>query len=338
MMLLYNFLNFVVYRREQNFLILSRLLPSSALPPYATWQRFNAPLFSVYILLHVAALAGFFTFSWQGLLVMVVLSFATICLGITLCYHRLLAHQSYQLVKPLTYFLALLGCLAFQRGPIWWTATHRLHHSKTDKVGDPHSPKYSVWWAHFLWPFFWHPQLDESEETLHRLAPDLWKDPGMRFLERYYSAINVLFLGLLFTLGYWLGGGLKMGLSIFVWGGFLRIIYGLNVTWLVNSAAHLWGYRRYDTPDTSRNNWWVALLTWGEGWHNNHHAHARSAKMGFVWYELDVTYWIIALLRQLGLATHVVGSPLDRKRDLKPKEGLAVQSVASPFKQTLTPH
>ncbi|WP_303673177.1 acyl-CoA desaturase [Vampirovibrio chlorellavorus] len=318
-------------------MILSRFLPSSALPAYATWQRFNAPLFSLYVLLHGVALAGFFTFSWQGLLVMGILSFSTICLGITLCYHRLLAHQSYQLAKPLTYVLALLGCLAFQRGPIWWTATHRLHHGKTDKAGDPHSPKYSVWWAHFLWPFFWHPQLDESEETLRRLAPDLWKDPGLRFLERYYSAINVLFLGLLFGLGYWLGGGLKMGLSILVWGGFLRIIYGLNVTWLVNSAAHLWGYRRYDTPDTSRNNWWVALLTWGEGWHNNHHAHARSAKMGFVWYELDVTYWIIALFRRLGLATQVVGSPLDREND-RLKNGGQTQSVSTiPLKETKNP-
>lgn len=286
-------------------------MANNLLPGYATLKRFNAPLFSLYVILHIVALAGFFTFSWQGLAVLIVLSFSTICLGITLCYHRLLAHQSYKMTsKALTYFLALLGCLAFQRGPIWWTATHRLHHSRTDKEGDPHSPRYSALWSHFLWPFFWHPQLDESPETIQRLAPDLWKDPGMRFLEKHYNSINVLFLVLLFALGYWLGGGLKMGLSILVWGGFLRIIYGLNATWLVNSAAHLWGYRRYDTPDTSRNNWWVALLTWGEGWHNNHHAYARSAQMGFVWYELDVTYWIISLLRRLGLATHVVGSPM----------------------------
>lgn len=290
------------------------LLANSLLPDYATRKRFNAPLFTLYVLLHIVAVAGFFTFSWQGLAVLIVLSFSTICLGITLCYHRLLAHQSYKMTsKPLTYFLALLGCLAFQRGPIWWTATHRLHHSRTDKEGDPHSPRYSGLWSHFLWPFFWHPQLDESPETIQRLAPDLWKDPGMRFLEKHYNSINVLFLVLLFALGYWLGGGLKMGLSILVWGGFLRIIYGLNATWLVNSAAHLWGYRRYDTPDTSRNNWWVALLTWGEGWHNNHHAHARSAQMGFVWYELDVTYWIISLLRRLGLATNVIGSPMSHQ-------------------------
>ncbi len=282
----------------------------SLFPAYANRARFNVPLFSLYVLLHVIALSGFFTFSWPGLIVMACLSFMTICLGITLCYHRLLAHKSYRLNnKPLTYFLALLGCLAFQRGPLWWSACHRLHHSKVDKEGDPHSPTYSFIWAHFMWPFFWHPQLDESPETLKRLAPDLCKDAGLQFLEKHYNGINVLFLFVLFGMGYWLGGGLKMGLSILVWGGFLRIIYGLNVTWLVNSAAHLWGYRTFDTPDQSRNNWWVALLTWGEGWHNNHHAYARSAKMGFNWRELDVTYWVIKLFSVTGLASHVVKGP-----------------------------
>lgn len=306
----------------------------SFMPAYATRERFNAPLFSLYVLLHIVALAGFYTFSWQGLVVLLVLYFCTICLGITLCYHRLLAHQSYKLPRPITYFLALLGCLAFQRGPIWWSATHRLHHSKTDREGDPHSPRYSFLWSHYLWPFFWHPQLDESQENVRRLALDLWNDPGLRFLEKHYNTINVLFLGVLFSLGYWLGGGLKMGLSILVWGGFLRIIYGLNVTWCVNSAAHIWGYRRYDTPDTSRNNWWVALLTWGEGWHNNHHAYARSAKMGFVWYELDVTYWIISLLARLKLATHVVGSPMDEAKKKRTSKELT-PSISQESKQVL---
>ena len=283
------------------------------LPAYATRERFNAPLFWLYVTLHLSLLIAPFTFSWQGLVTSLVLFFMTICLGVTLCYHRLLAHKSYKLVRPLKYFLAFLGCLAFQRGPIWWVATHRLHHSRVDREGDPHSPKVSFLWSHFLWAFYRHPQLDESPETIHRLARDLAEDPGMRFLEKAYTSINVLFLIALFGLGaFW--GGWKLGLSILVWGGLFRILYGLHITWLVNSAAHIWGYRTYDTPDKSRNNWWVALLTWGEGWHNNHHAHQSSAQMGFAWYEIDVTYWVISLLKKIGCASAVMTRPAHGKQ------------------------
>jgi fatty-acid desaturase len=275
------------------------------LPEYATRERFNTPLFSLYALLHLTIFVAPFTFSWPGFVALVVFNFMTICMGITLCYHRLLAHRSYQLPKVPTYFLAFLGCLAFQRGPIWWVATHRLHHSHVDQAGDPHSPQHSFFWSHFLWAFFRHPQLDESEITVHCLARDLYEDPVMRILEKYYTAINVSSLIVLFGLGY-LSGGWKLGISLLVWGGLLRILYGLHITWLVNSAAHIWGYRTFATPDKSRNNWWVALLTWGEGWHNNHHAHQRSARMGFTWYEIDVTFWLIRFLKKIGLATKIV--------------------------------
>ncbi len=299
------------------------------IPAYANRERFNAPLFTTYVFLHIAALAAPFTFSWPGLIVFMAMSFITTCLGITLCYHRLLAHRSYKLPQPLTVFLAFLGCLAYQRGPAWWVATHRLHHSKVDEEGDPHSPRYSFLWAHFLWPFFWHPQLDESEETTRKLARDIYADPGLAFLERHYTTINVLFLTFLFAAGYAFGGW-RMGTSLLVWGGFLRIIYVLNCTWLVNSAAHLWGYRTFETSDTSRNNWWVALLTWGEGWHNNHHAHPRTACMGFHWKELDVTFVIIKLLRWAGLATEVNGKPSSAPQALRPIKPMK----AAPQQQT----
>lgn len=275
------------------------------LPPYATRERFNAPLFSLYVLLHAAILAAPFTFSWEGLLMMLTMYFLTICLGITVGYHRLLTHRSYKTYRPVRYLLALLGCLSFQRGPIWWAATHRLHHSTVDQEGDPHSPRYSFIWSHFLWAFFWHPQLDESQETINRLAPDLAKDPGMRFLETHYTTLNLLCLLGLFGLGM-MWGGWTMGLSILVWGGLLRLVICLNITWLVNSASHVWGYRTYETTDLSRNNWWVALLTWGEGWHNNHHADARAARNGHQWYEIDPTYWLIVLMSRVGLAYDVV--------------------------------
>lgn len=275
------------------------------LPAYATLKRFNGPLFFAYILLHSAAMAAPFTYSPAGLITLIILYFVTICLGITLGYHRLLAHRSYKTYKPVARFLAFLGCLAFQRGPIWWSACHRLHHSTVDQPEDPHTPRFSFLWSHFLWPFFWHPNLDDSVEIRDRLARDLAEDPGMQFLEKHYTRINLLFLAALFGLGYWMGG-LKMGLSILVWGGFLRLVLCLNITWLVNSVAHIQGYRSYDTPDTSRNNWWVALLTWGEGWHNNHHADARAARNGHRWYELDVTYWLICLMGKVGLAYAIV--------------------------------
>jgi fatty-acid desaturase len=282
------------------------LFQNRTLPAYATLTRLNFPLLSIYILLHLTLLAAPFTFTWQGFILGLVLSFLTVCLGITLCYHRLLAHRSYQLSRPICVVFAFLGCLAFQRGPIWWVACHRLHHQRVDKPGDPHSPSNSFLWSHFLWPFFKHPQLDDASEALQKLAPDLYFDPAFRFLETHYTTINILFLGLLFLIGYFLNG-INLGLSFLFWGGFFRIIYGLNITWLVNSAAHLWGYQRFETPDKSRNNWWVALLTYGEGWHNNHHAQPRSAKMGFTWYELDVTYYIIFTLKSLGLAKRVIG-------------------------------
>lgn len=280
-------------------------LPDIRLAEYATWKRFNWPLFSTYLLLHATLVFAPQSYTWQGLCVGLIMYFCTTCLGITLCYHRMLAHRSYEAHPALKYFLTLCGCLAYQRGPIWWVACHRLHHSKVDTDLDPHTPKVSIWWSHFLWPFFWHPQLDESYETTRRLARDMDADPVMRFYEKAYPFINVGFLGLLYGLGY-LYAGPAMAWSFLVWGGFVRLVYTLNVTWFVNSVAHIWGYRTYDTPDTSRNNWWVALLTFGEGWHNNHHHNARAARNGHQWYELDVTYMIILMLKHLGLAKKVV--------------------------------
>jgi fatty-acid desaturase len=275
------------------------------LPDYATRERFNFPLFSVYVLLHVAALAAPFTFSGPGLIAFVIMYFMTICLGITLCYHRLLAHRSYKTLPWVTYILTFLGCLAFQRGPIWWVASHRLHHSVVDREGDPHSPRFSFLWSHFLWAFYRHPQLDESPETTYRLARDIHADPVMRLFEKHYTSVNILALVLLFGIGYLLGGW-PIAFSVLVWGGFLRLVFCLNITWLVNSVAHLWGYRNYETPDQSRNNPLVALLTYGEGWHNNHHADQRAARNGHQWFELDPTYWLIQLMKTLGLAHHIV--------------------------------
>ena len=288
------------------------------MPPYATFKRLNIGLLGMYFLMYGALAVAPFTFSWEGLIAAIVVCFFTSCLGITLCYHRQLAHKSFKLPQAVTWTFALFACLAMQRGPVWWTACHRLHHSSVDQEGDPHSPRYSFLWSHFLWAFFKHPQLDDSPETLRRLARDIYDDPGMMWLEKNYTALNVGFMALLFGVGYALGG-LPIAISVLVWGGFVRLIYCLNVTWLVNSAAHLWGYQSWQTGDDSRNNWWVALLSWGEGWHNNHHAHPRSARMGLTWREFDLTWCLIRGMQLVGLATDIRGLSKTAVPILKPR-------------------
>jgi len=257
------------------------------------------------IVFHILAIGAIFTFSWPGLIAFLVMTGAIGCLGITLGYHRLLTHRSFETPRPIKYLLAFLGCLALQGGPVRWVATHRLHHKEADTPKDPHSSEEGFWWSHMIWNFFRQPEL-ETTEKMKRYAPEIYKDPVLRFMDRYFFLIYLGFAGLLFGAGT-LFQDWQLGLSLVVWGCVLRLVYGWHATWLVNSATHYWGYQTFPSIDKSRNNWWVALLTFGEGWHNNHHAHPRSARMGLAWYELDVTYWIINLLRRFGLASKVVG-------------------------------
>jgi stearoyl-CoA desaturase (delta-9 desaturase) len=259
------------------------------------------------LFIHTLALAAPFTFSRPGLLAFLVMVYVTSSPGITLGYHRLLSHRSFKTPKALTYLFTFLGCLAIQGGPIRWVATHRLHHKEADIPPDPHTPKHGFLWAHLLWNFYKHPALKTTED-LKRFAPELYNDPVMRFFDRYFFVLYII-CALLFLMVGTIFNGWKLGLSLVIWGFALRTVYVWHVTWLVNSAAHLWGYQTYKTTDNSRNNWWVALLSFGEGWHNNHHAHPRSAKMGFAWYEIDMSYWIIVLLKITGCATEVVTGP-----------------------------
>lgn len=262
------------------------------------------------ITIHIVALLAPFTFTWVGLITFLVMSCVTLALGVTLGFHRLLAHRSFETPLTIRYLLTFLGCLALQGGPIRWVATHRLHHMETDKPGDPHSPIQGFLWAHLLWTFYRHPQL-ETQENLKHYAPDLYKEPVLRIMDRYSFLIYTVFTVLVFLIGTtW--GGWRLGISLVVWGCALRTVYTWHVTWLVNSATHLWGYQSYNSGDNSRNNWWVALLTFDEGWHNNHHAYPYSARMGFKWFEVDVTYWIILLLQKMGLASQVVQPKLPR--------------------------
>jgi fatty-acid desaturase len=290
------------------------------LPSYASLKSFEPDTFAVIVLLHVMALAAPFTFSWPGLIAFIVLSYVTCGLGITLTYHRLLTHSSYKCSKPVKYLLTLFGVLSLQGGPIYWSATHRLHHRESDKEMDPHTPMVNFMWAHLFWNFFTHPKL-EKEEDYRAMVPDLFADAGLRFMEKYFFVIYMLFSVLLYSGGLYFGGP-KLAISMFVWGVALRTVYTWHITWLVNSATHTWGYQNYDSKDDSRNTWWVALLTFGEGWHNNHHAHQRSAHFDHRWYEFDLTAWVLRGMEAVGLA-HDVIKPTRLKPTIKSLETLS---------------
>ncbi len=244
---------------------------------------------------HIGAVASLFFFHWRAVAVAAALYWMCIGWGIGMGYHRLLTHRSYQVPKLLEYFFAICGTLTLEGGPIFWVATHRVHHQRSDRPGDPHSPRDGAWWAHLGWIVFGESKHNNTKQ-LARYAPDLGRDPFYRWLNTYHY-VPIIVLGLIL-----LGFG---GLSMLLWGLCTRVVVGLHATWLVNSATHLWGARRFRTRDDSRNNWWVALLTFGEGWHNNHHAHPASARHGLAWFEFDLTWLQIKLLSMIGLARQV---------------------------------
>lgn len=262
--------------------------------------RLNWPHIFWIALIHVGALVAPFTFSWSGLAVCLGLYVVT-GLGVTMGYHRLLTHRSFKTPRIVEYFLTVLGTLANQGGPLQWVATHRVHHAHSDEEGDPHSPRHGGWWAHMFWWMRFDPVIDDPRFRLQYVR-DLVKYPFHRFLEHCHFVLPLLLAVLLFTLGEVCGG---LGLSWLIWGIFVRTTLVYHATWLVNSATHLWGYRSHQTGDDSTNLWWVALVSFGEGWHNNHHAFQRSARHGLRWWELDVTYLMIRLMSFVGLAREI---------------------------------
>ncbi len=244
---------------------------------------------------HIAAFVALFFFTWGAFFTAIGLYYVSLSFGIGMGYHRLLTHRSYKVPKVIEYFLAVCGTLALEGGPISWVATHRVHHKFSDKHGDPHSPREGAWWAHLIWMLVGD-ATNASVEDCARFAPDLVRDPFYRVLTRFHY-VPLILLGIaLFALGGW---------PYLLWGLFFRVTMGLHATWLINSATHLWGKRRFKTSDDSRNNGLVALLTFGEGWHNNHHAHPTSARHGLAWYEVDCTWMTIWLLRKIGVAKAV---------------------------------
>jgi len=243
---------------------------------------------------HLGALAAFFLFRWPAFVAFLVVWVLAENVGIAMGYHRLLTHRGYSTPKWLEYCIATCGTLALQGGPIYWVAVHRMHHRYTDKEGDPHSPRDGKWWSHMGWIL--NGSLRNETKALKQYSPDLARDRYYAWLSKYHW-VPLTVVGLaLFAIGGW---------PWLLWGAVLPVTVGCHVTWMVNSVTHLWGSRRFSTRDDSRNNVWVALLTGGEGWHNNHHANPVSARHGVAWYEIDVNYYGILLLKKLGLASHV---------------------------------
>lgn len=252
---------------------------------------------------HVGAVVALFNFTWSALAVAVVLYYVSLSLGIGMGYHRLHTHRGYKVPKAIEYFLAICGTLALEGGPIFWVAVHRIHHQFSDQEGDPHSPRDGKFWAHMGWILFGE-GLHSDTKIMSKYAPDLAKERFYVVLtEWHWVPLTVVGL-ILLAVGGW---------SWVLWGVFLRTTLGLHATWLVNSATHLWGSRRFQTRDDSRNTWWVAALSFGEGWHNNHHAHPVSARHGLAWYEFDPTWMQIRALELLGIAKNVKAVSLPGK-------------------------
>ena len=249
--------------------------------------------------MHVGALLAFVPayFSWSGLAMCLFLHWLTGGIGICMTYHRLLTHRSFA-VRPrwLEYFLTILGTCASEGGPIGWVGDHRKHHAHSDEEEDTHTPLRGFFWAHMYW---WMRVGDDSEHTTEfyqKWCPDLYKDPVHRWIEKWHFIFPLMMFAALYAVG---------GMSWLVWGGFVRTVFVLHSTWLVNSASHVWGYRSHPTRDRSTNLWWVALLTYGEGWHNNHHAFQTSARHGLRWWEVDMTYIGIKAMQLCGMAYNI---------------------------------
>lgn len=262
----------------------------------------DPPTAAVLGTVHVGALLAPWYFSWSGLFLCLLLYTAT-CLGITLGYHRLLTHRSFKARRWLEIVLAALAGLACQGGPVTWVAIHRMHHAKADKHGDPHGANHGFWWAHMGWMLTRPPhKLDPTMRE--RMCGDLLRDPVLRVLDQGHFLWAALSGLLLYAIGGW---------SWLLWGGCARLALTYHATWLVNSAAHMYGYRSHSTGDLSTNCWWVAMLTFGEGWHNNHHAFPASARHGLGRWEIDLSYLLLRAMERFGWVSDLKGVPSSRR-------------------------
>ena len=260
-----------------------------------------------FVALHLGCLGAIWTGVSPAALAVAAAAYALRMFAVTAFYHRGFSHRTFRAVRPIQFAFAVLGASSVQRGPLWWAAHHRNHHRHADTAADPHSPRvHGFLWSHVGW--FLTPRGFRTD--LSRV-PDLARYPELRWLDRYDTAIPVLFAAAIYAFGAWLRHAdpalHTSGAQMLVWGFFVSTVALFHVTVTINSLAHRFGSRRFETRDDSRNNLWLALLTFGEGWHNNHHHFPGTARQGFLWWEVDLTWYGLRLLAALGLV-----------RDLRP--------------------
>jgi stearoyl-CoA desaturase (delta-9 desaturase) len=288
--------------------------------------RYAAPILG----LHALSLLAFvpWLFSWTGFVLFLAGVYIYGGLGINLGYHRLLTHRSFECPAWLEKFFVLVAICCLEDAPAIWVANHRLHHKDSDTHPDPHTPLVSFAWSHMGWLLVTNPSR-YNFTTYDRYARDIIRTPFYLWLQRGYNAVWIylthaaLYFLIGLAAGAWMHGtamgGVQFGLSLLVWGVVLRTVGVWHITWSVNSLTHLWGYRNYKTGEESRNNWFVALLASGEGWHNNHHADPSSASNWHRWWEWDNIWLFIRLLEHVGLAWNVVYPRQVRQRIAKPR-------------------
>ncbi len=266
--------------------------------------RLDPPRVAVLALFHIACLLIFIVGWSAAALVLALGSYLLRMFFITAFYHRYFSHRSYRVSRSVQFLMACLGCTAGQRGPLWWASHHRVHHARSDSDKDPHSPRQGFLNSHLLW------FLRRNKFVIERKYVKDWlRYPELCWLEKFDWIPLVLYglgcylLGELLSLWFpYLGVN---GAQVFVWAFIVSTVLLYHATYTINSLAHKFGKRRYHTRDDSRNNWLLALLTLGEGWHNNHHRYPAAARQGFFWWELDLTYIVLKTLNKLGLISEI---------------------------------
>ncbi len=270
-----------------------------------TLQDFDPKTTIWLIFTHLGCLLAPFYFTWNAFWVFILLYCITGGLGICVCFHRLLSHRSFKTPKWIEYLLTILGCLTAQRSPIFWVATHRRHHAASDEEDDPHSPRHGFFWSHMVWCMM-DKRVPDENEAFKKYAPDLANDAGHRWIQKTHEHWPVLAAAALFIAG---------GMPFLVWGFFVRTVAVYHGTWIVNSGGHLLGYQNYKTGEDSKNNGLFALVSFGDGWHNNHHAYPSWAKHGHhrSW-EFDPSFYFIKTLEFLGLAYDVRSGSIPKSK------------------------
>lgn len=255
-------------------------------PRSASWPTWLKCL--PFVAMHLGCLAVFFVQPTAAAFALCAILYVVRMFGITAGFHRYFSHRAYKTSRWFQFVLGCMGCTAMQKGPLWWAGHHREHHRYSDTPQDPHSPVIrGFWWSHLGWIL-----ARDYEETNWSAVHDLGKYPELRWLNRNHWVPGLVLAVLCYLIGGWSG---------LVWGFLVSTVLVYHAVFMVNSVCHLFGRRRYATPDQSRNNVWVALATFGEGWHNNHHHYQSSTNQGFFWWEIDVSYYLIKLLGCVGI-------------------------------------